>query len=341
MANELRVRANFLGGAVEDNPLASTATTMTSAALAVAPAIGTTQYLPITLDPDGFDGIPEIAWITAHTAGANTATLLRGQEGTAARACYQDTPWVHSATTQDAGKTDTQVARDLAQTGMTGGGAITWDGMNLAWNARFIPIAFGMGGHWSTNGYYDIYQPTSGTIPGYGGAAAVTATGSGVPIPAWNALYFIPGVGGNNTAGSFAVVNYSGNFVVPSHWIMVAVHNGDDSSIRLGTGQTIGPWITPSLLNGWTVYGAPYGPANYAKINDVVYIRGLVTPGTVTQGTPIFNLAAGYRPLRGLLIPVVQNDVFGQIRIGTGGNVMIWTGSAGFFSVTCNFVAEA
>jgi hypothetical protein len=101
MANELRVRQNFVGGSVEDAPLAAAATTFTSAALAAVPVIGTTQHFPIILDPDGLEGAPEIAWITAHAANANTATLLRAQEGTAARLHYQDTPWVHGPLTSD------------------------------------------------------------------------------------------------------------------------------------------------------------------------------------------------------------------------------------------------
>lgn len=101
MANELRVRQNFLGGLIEDNPLTAAATTMTSAALAAAVAIGTTQHLPIILDPDGIYGEPEIAWVTAHTGAATSATLLRGQEGTTARQHQIDVNWVHGPSVQD------------------------------------------------------------------------------------------------------------------------------------------------------------------------------------------------------------------------------------------------
>lgn len=101
MANELRVRQNFLGGLIEDNPLTSSATTLTSAALAAMVAIGSTQHLPIILDPDGLYGEPEIAYITAHAAGATTATILRAQEGTTARAHPQDQRWSHGPTMQD------------------------------------------------------------------------------------------------------------------------------------------------------------------------------------------------------------------------------------------------
>jgi hypothetical protein len=95
VANELRVRQNFLGGIIEDNPLASGGTTLTSAALAAMVAIGSTQHMPLTLDPDGIFGEPEIVYVTAHTAAATTATILRAQEGTTARSHQQDVNWVH------------------------------------------------------------------------------------------------------------------------------------------------------------------------------------------------------------------------------------------------------
>lgn len=101
MANELRVRSAFLGGLIEDNPLTSGATTLTSAGLAWAPVIGSTQHMAIVLDPDGFSGSPEIVYITAHSAGATTATVARAQEGTTARAHDRDIAWVHAVTPKD------------------------------------------------------------------------------------------------------------------------------------------------------------------------------------------------------------------------------------------------
>jgi len=77
------------------------ATTFTSNALQALQVIGATQHMVIVLDPDGYAGSPEIVYLTGHVSSAATATLLRGQEGTTARAHLQDTPWVHSATTRD------------------------------------------------------------------------------------------------------------------------------------------------------------------------------------------------------------------------------------------------
>lgn len=105
MANEDRIRQLAIGGLVEDNPLTSGATTLTSGALAaVSGGVGSTQYLAIVLDPDGNDGAPEIVHVTALTGGAGSATIARGKEGTSARQHDAGTPWVHAVTPYDVPK---------------------------------------------------------------------------------------------------------------------------------------------------------------------------------------------------------------------------------------------
>jgi len=101
MPNEIRVRTNFLGGTVENNPLTAAETTLTTAGYAIAPAIGNTQHQALILDPDGYFGDPEIAYVTSHVLNSASATILRGQEGTAARQHLKDTPWVHAPTLVD------------------------------------------------------------------------------------------------------------------------------------------------------------------------------------------------------------------------------------------------
>ena len=71
-----RLRIDFAGGilSVDANP---SDTTLTSPAFTTLPAIVAPDYLPITLDPGGQ---PEICYITAHTASANTVTVTRQAE---------------------------------------------------------------------------------------------------------------------------------------------------------------------------------------------------------------------------------------------------------------------
>jgi hypothetical protein len=101
MANGIRIRANFVGGVVDDNPLTIGATTLTSSTLNQLPPIGATEHAVIVLDPGGAGGAPEIVYVTAHTNGATTATIARAKEGTTSRQHNQNTTWVHSGIASD------------------------------------------------------------------------------------------------------------------------------------------------------------------------------------------------------------------------------------------------
>lgn len=96
-----RIRSNFQNGTITDNPLAIAATSVNSAEFASLPVVTAPDLLAVTLDAEGTT--PEIVHITAHTASATVATIVRGQEGTAAKAHAQNASWVHASTARDAG----------------------------------------------------------------------------------------------------------------------------------------------------------------------------------------------------------------------------------------------
>lgn len=78
-------------------------TTLNSANFAglVGGALSTTRYVPMVLhDP----AVPayEVVWVTAHTAAATSVTVVRGKEGTAARAWPSQTQWLIAPTIRDA-----------------------------------------------------------------------------------------------------------------------------------------------------------------------------------------------------------------------------------------------
>lgn len=97
-----RIYQNFVGGEL-DASLTDVATTISSPALAALRAVASPDTMMIVLDPDGVGGgEPEVVEVTAHTAGATTATVTRGAEGTTARAHPSShTEWVHSMTKED------------------------------------------------------------------------------------------------------------------------------------------------------------------------------------------------------------------------------------------------
>jgi hypothetical protein len=216
VANELRVRTNFLGGLIEDNPLASGATVLNSAALAAVPAIGSTQHMPIILDPDGVGGVPEIAYITAHTAAATTATITKGQEGTAARAHERDTPWLHGPT-----------IKDFDASG-GGSGLIGFTSYNpvslmdvLATSASFVDVD-------STNLVVAFTGPPSGKVlVSLTAFANVSTTGNTL---AWNVRS-----GSSDVTGTNAAVHYFANTSGSPDYEHRATHRFVVSGLTAGT----------------------------------------------------------------------------------------------------------
>jgi hypothetical protein len=95
-----RLRMDFTEGNV-DTLLGASDVTMHSIALAAMPVVAGVDTLAIILDPDGTNGLPEIVWVTAHTAAATTATILRHQESTAARIHPAGEFWTHGPTAMD------------------------------------------------------------------------------------------------------------------------------------------------------------------------------------------------------------------------------------------------
>ncbi|MCW3127283.1 MAG: hypothetical protein JWO03_2941 [Bacteroidetes bacterium] len=129
---------------------------------------------------------------------------------------------------------------------LTGGGTFSYISSNFAWSNRFIVISNGNGAQFSTSGYFDITMPTSGTITGVGAAANVTATASGIPMAGWQALYYILPIGSNNAsvAANFRVASFTSALTVPENWILIAIVNGDDNTLRTGSGTIIQPGQT-------------------------------------------------------------------------------------------------
>ncbi|MDJ0703456.1 MAG: hypothetical protein QNJ46_09270 [Leptolyngbyaceae cyanobacterium MO_188.B28] len=128
-----------------------------------------------------------------------------------------------------------------AQFTLSGGGTVTWAGPGgrLKWTQRFIAISMEKSVSFS-EGHVNIDQPTS-NIPAanvYDGKAR-SATADGVVLKAWEALYAIHTVGGSQTAVSFQIVRYTHAFNAPSNWVLVAVVNADNNTIKLGTGVTL------------------------------------------------------------------------------------------------------
>lgn len=93
-----------------------------------------------------------------------------------------------------------------------------------------------------------------------------------------------------------------------------------------------------SFLNNWSNFGSPDGDAGYYRQSGRVYLTGTVQGGTLTPGTPIFQLPAGYRPEYLVWFSVYDNAAFS---VDTSGNVVIRSGSGSRFALDgISFIAH-
>lgn len=55
-------------------------------------------------------------------------------------------------------------------------------------------------------------------------------------------------------------------------------------------------WIAPSFQNSWGNLGGAYQTAAFRKVAGRVYLRGVISGGTATDGTTLFTLPSGFGP---------------------------------------------
>lgn len=91
-------------------------------------------------------------------------------------------------------------------------------------------------------------------------------------------------------------------------------------------------FTAPTLLNSWVNFGGAFTTAGYTKDGyGMVKLRGLVKNGTL--GSPIFTLPSGYIPSFTHIFAVVSNDLFGEVRVDTSGNVFTSVASNAYVSL--------
>jgi len=101
-------------------------------------------------------------------------------------------------------------------------------------------------------------------------------------------------------------------------------------------------WVTPTLINAWASYGAPFANASYRiDSSGVVELQGTLKLGNATAGTVLFNLPPGYRTNATKIFATASADAFGEIRITATGDVTINAGTNTWLSLDgIRFLAE-
>ncbi len=82
-------------------------------------------------------------------------------------------------------------------------------------------------------------------------------------------------------------------------------------------------WTTMTLVNSWVVFDTTTNASpEYTKAADnIVTLKGLIRTGTVTSGTLLTTLPAGYRPNATLSFPQSCNNAVCRIEVESDGEV--------------------
>lgn len=103
-------------------------------------------------------------------------------------------------------------------------------------------------------------------------------------------------------------------------------------------------WITPALLNGWTLSSNGVFPARYCKDGvGIVHVNGIVTGGATE--TVVFRLPAGYRPKTTIRTPTTimsgTNVFIAYLDIKASGDVIaVFPTQSTHLSLQMSFLAE-
>jgi hypothetical protein len=188
-----------------------------------------------------------------------------------------------------------------AQWTLSGGGLITWNGSSVLWGTRVIAIPV-ENTEMGSAGYFDINCPTSGTVVYYNSAGVtttLTATGSGIPIAAWEALYYevTEGQGSASDQTKFRVVNYQNpNWRPGPGWILICAVNGDGTNVghlKWLPGQvnlpTTGATVTYNTGTGVSSW-LPAGTGTVTSVS-VVSANGFAGSVATASSTPAITLS--------------------------------------------------
>lgn len=135
---------------------------------------------------------------------------------------------------------------------------------------------------------------TTGTPRTYTVDASVLTVGASYYAANYSTAGDVTVAAAGGTTLRRAGVAASGSFTVPPLSIArLWVRSSTEVWWEMQAAET--GWATLPLASGWSVAGGVGAVAEYKKVGNIVYLRGMIT-GMSTAGTAMFTLPAGFRP---------------------------------------------
>lgn len=157
---------------------------------------------------------------------------------------------------------------------------------------------------------------------------------SGQPTP-WGAVNVYRTV----TDGVAECISYT----TAERWYLRFTASGVSSWVKVQNEIPKPVTFAPTLLSGWVNHGDGFAAAGYHKGPDNrVHLQGLIKSGTVADGTVIFTLPEGFRPLqKEIFIVFISGGGFGRVDVNDNGSVVAKIVNATYTSLSgISFLAE-
>lgn len=243
-----RLQAAFAYGAL-DAAATDTDTALTSAQFATLPVVSTREHLPLVLGGRTSNVAPEIVYVLAHAANSATVTVVRGQEGTAARAHAAAEDWQAAPLPSDLEAQPVLDTRSVPPSPSAYARQTTWEFKaltSIGLSSGQIPGP--------TNSGYAAVQTVSGWQDDTGGRviqiAYVVSGSTGTAPPARPLQFMRYGDRGSNTWSNWHAV-HTLETSVPFH-ALARTENLSSLNAQLASGfYEIAPGGTGAPTNDW------------------------------------------------------------------------------------------
>ena len=218
------------------------------------------------------------------------------------------------------------------------------DSSQIYQRARVLLMGAGEGGHAGSTGYFDINPPPAGAVIKGLGMADITVDINGyIPLPEHGSLYYkLPPANTSGVVqGEWYVSTYNNaDYVVPTDCLLICqqtpnivgggmIYLWDGRQLFQGENYTNTGWmsLTPYLVAGMGNYGNGYADVRFRRLNNRVYLEGLLNTQAAGYVGGLCNLPVGFRPKQQHVFCANVHNGIARVDAGSNGLVHVSTNS--------------
>jgi hypothetical protein len=134
--------------------------------------------------------------------------------------------------------------------------------------------------------------------------------------------------------GGYWAVGVNGNTIgTATASILITADNNVSVKDNFQAGSLGTSWAALTFNTGWANFGGSNGNAQYKKVGDLVFLRGLITRSSGSE-TVIGTLPEGFRPPAAYYYTTASDSGYGRLHITSAGQVIYGAGGLTWFSLS-------